>query len=434
MPEQTAIHRLYPSLRDLLRRGLLITGFVLCGLVAVWHFSDACSLCDLVRAEEPTTQRPTSHVPSEPDSTRPESLQACRARVEQDVRDLSDESFRGRRGADAARAAAYVQQELAALGLRPLFADDSYLQDIPGPRDEQGRNTRIGRNVGAILPGSEASLSDEYVLIAAHHDHLGQSEEGIFYGADDNASGVAMVLEVARLLTRAATPPKRSVIFVSFDLEEHLLFGSRWFVAHPPIPLKQLKLVIVADMLGRSLGDLPLQSLFLFGAEHGTGLRELLEEISPLNGMKTVLLNQEFVGTRSDYGPFRDRKIPFLFASTGQSRDYHTVRDTADRIDYAQLTSITSFLAETVSRAARVESPPEWIPQPELTSGEVAAVLEIVEKIEHSASTWDLSVVQKLFVTQTRQRASRILKQGSITPEDRRWLTRTTQMMLLTVF
>lgn len=435
MSDRTPAYRCLPAIRGRLMHRLAVAG-MLAGLLLCGEWPDAAHfpLSDSAQAEETSGLTAEQRVAAESDGDRDAAFQACRARIEQDVRDLSDESFRGRRGADAARAADYVQREFSDLGLQPLFRNESYLQDIPGPRDEQGRQTRIGRNVGAILPGSEATLNEEYVLIAAHHDHLGLSEDGIFHGADDNASGVAMVLEVARLLTQAPIPPPRSIIFVSFDLEEHLLFGSRWFVAHPPIPLKQLKLVIVADMLGRSLGDLPLQSLFLFGAEHGSGLRELLEEISPPSGMKSVLLNQEFVGTRSDYGPFRDRQIPFLFASTGQSRDYHTVRDTADRIDYAQLTSITSFLAETVTRAAGAESPPEWIDQPELTLEEVSAVLTIVETIEEAASSWNLSLVQKLFVTQTRQRATRILKQGFITPEDRRWLTRATQMMLLTVF
>src|SRR5690606_31441728 len=148
-----------------------------------------------------------------------------------------------------------------------------------------------------------------------------------FAGADDNASGVAMVIEVARQLSLSKIKPARPVMFVSFDLEEHQLFGSRWFAAHTPVPLEQIKLVVVADMLGRSLGDMPIQSVFLFGCEHGSGLTELVGQLPFRETCRPVLLSDDFVGTRSDYGPFRDRQIPFVFVSTGQSRDYHTIRD-----------------------------------------------------------------------------------------------------------
>ncbi len=367
-------------------------------------------------------------------ATGGDRLPACRETIERHIRELASEKYQGRSGPFAAMAAKYIQREFQELELNPLFAGNSYLQTIPGLSEGDEPPRTLGTNVGAILPGSDPALAEEYVLIAAHHDHLGRGGGGIFHGADDNASGVAMVLEVARLLKSADPSPRRSVIFVSFDLEEHLLFGSRWFTAHPPIPLERLRLVLVADMLGRSLGDLPLNSVFLFGAEHGTGLRELLAGIDSEPNTRPLLLNSEFVGTRSDYGPFRDRQIPFLFASTGQSRDYHSIRDTADHINYQQVREITTFLREVVRHAANADSSPEWIPDPELTLDEVTTVLKIVEKIDQQADNWKLTTVQRLFVTQTRQRAKRILQQQTISPEDRRWLTRSTQMMLLTVF
>ena len=192
--------------------------------------------------------------------------------IEAHVRHLASDDFEGRQGANAIRAAAWIADQFEQLGLKPVLPDDSYRQDIPGRPDDDGGKTIIGQNVVGLLPGSDPELADEYLLLGAHHDHIGKAEDGIFYGADDNASGVAMVLAVAKRLSQSGQRPRRSVLFVSFDVEEHLLFGSRWFAAHPPVPLEKIRLVVVADMLGRSLGDLPLNSVFLFGAEHGTGL------------------------------------------------------------------------------------------------------------------------------------------------------------------
>ena len=90
--------------------------------------------------------------------------------------------------------------------------------------------------------------------MSAHYDHLGVRGGVLYPGADDNASGVAMMLEVARSLTAAPDPPRRSLMFIGFDLEEVGLFGSRYFVAHPPVPLEQVVLFITADMIGRALG------------------------------------------------------------------------------------------------------------------------------------------------------------------------------------
>jgi len=379
----------------------------------------------------------TAPCPAEPKADEPDVAKPISARaIEADVRYLASDDLAGRHGANSIRAAAWIADRFQELGLKPAFPDHSFRQDIPGRPDEQGRKTIIGQNVVGLLPGTDPELADEYILLGAHHDHLGESEDGIFYGADDNASGVAMVLAVAEFLAHPERRPRRSVLFVSFDVEEHLLFGSRWLAAHPPVPLEQLRLVVVADMLGRSLGDLPLNSVFIFGAEHGTGLRNRLKSLESTfqPEVNPVLLSASFVGTRSDYAPFRDRDIPFLFASTGQSPDYHKIGDTADKLDYQQIAAISTGLAKLVQQVANTASAPEWIAEPEIVREEVQAVLDIVEVIEQHADSLELSTVQKLFVAQTRHRAEELLQADSISPGDEAWLTRATQMMLFTVF
>lgn len=365
----------------------------------------------------------------------------CEQRIREHIRHLASCELQGRRGPNAIKAAEYVAEEFEKLKLQPVFElpDEkcrrSYFQEIPSTPDKYGNSTTAGKNVAGLLVGCDPELKDEYIIVAAHHDHLGKSRNGIFFGADDNASGVAMVLELARVMTASADSFRRSVLFVSFDLEEHLLFGSRWFTAHPPVPLKQVKMVIVADMLGRSLGDLPLDSFFLFGAEHAHGVRHLVSQVPFAEKTKPVLLSDDFVGTRSDYGPFRDRKTPFLFVSTGQSKDYHTVRDTADKINYQQVTAISQGLSILAKRLANLDRPPAWIDNPKVSPGEVEAILSIVTEIEKKADDWKLNAVQRLFVSQARIQAERIIqKNREISPQEQARLMRTTQMLLFTVF
>ena len=131
----------------------------------------------------------------------------------------------------------------------------------------------IGRNVGAMLRGSDPTLRDQWIILAAHFDHLGIRGGKLYPGADDNASGVAMMLEAARCVTRAPALPKRSIMFIGFDLEEAGLFGSRYFVAHSPVPLERVVLFVTADMIGRALAGVCEDHVFVIGTEHAPGLR-----------------------------------------------------------------------------------------------------------------------------------------------------------------
>ena len=127
----------------------------------------------------------------------------------------------------------------------------SFTQDDPRPR---ARARSSGGTSARCSSGPTRRSRDEWVIVAAHFDHLGVRDGVLYPGADDNASGVAMMLEVARSLVESPEKPRRSVMFVGFDLEEVGLFGSRYFVEHPPVPLDKVALFVTADMIGRSLG------------------------------------------------------------------------------------------------------------------------------------------------------------------------------------
>jgi hypothetical protein len=349
---------------------------------------------------------------------------------------LASDDLQGRGSPESRQLAAkYVVTDFKRLALEPLFGK-SYAQEVPGVQEEDGTIPIWGINIGALLPGSDPVLKDEIIVLGVHYDHLGMRNGKIFPGADDNASSVAMMLEVARQLATGVERPKRSIAFVGFDLEEHLLWGSRWFAAHPPWKLSQIKLFITSDLLGRSLGDLPLPAVFVMGSEYGTGLTPLLKNLEPPKGLELARLGADLVGTRSDYGPFRDEKVPFLFFSTGEHPDYHTPRDTPDRLDYQKLASISNVILEVVRQSADSTTPPEWIKQPAPDLEEARTIHRITDLLQAAdvSGKKPLTQLQRFLVTQTHNKTGQILRKGELTKEERVWLIRSAQALLFTVF
>lgn len=346
---------------------------------------------------------------------------------------LASDDLRGRTGLSGQAAARYIEDHFRKLKLLPLF-DGEYLQKIPGPPREDGRKTIYGQNVGAWLPGSDPQLRDEFVIVSAHYDHLGMREGKIFHGADDNASGTSMVLEVAERFVSLKKRPARSMVFLAFDLEEHMLWGSRWFASHAPWEMEQIKLFITADMIGRSLGNLPIATAFVMGSEHGSTLPGTLDEIGEPAGFNIARMGIDLIGTRSDYGPFRDRKVPFLFFSTGEHPDYHKPTDTAEKINYEQVAAVSSLVFRVTKNVAESETPPVWVETVEPQLAEVKAVHRISELLLEAGRNGELNTFQQFIVTQAEVQTRLILERGTVTPEERVGLIRTAQILLLSVF
>jgi hypothetical protein len=185
-------------------------------------------------------------------------------RILRDVAWLADDRLEGRGTGTAGNdsAAAWLARRHAALGLRPLGGVQGYLQPFVARSAQMAHagqpNGVATQNVVALVPGRDPALRGEYVVIGAHFDHLGRSpanamdpeaRDAIRNGADDNASGTAAVLELARLL--AARPARRSVVVAHFSGEELGLLGSQWFVDHPPVPLDSAVAMVNFDMVGR---------------------------------------------------------------------------------------------------------------------------------------------------------------------------------------
>ena len=251
-----------------------------------------------------------------------------------DVERLAHDTMRGRRGGtpDELKAAQYVRAELQQAGLTALTGD-LWFQSFTYA------SQLSSKNVYGVLRGT-GSLADEWVGIGAHYDHVGQSAAGIMNGADDNASGTAGMVELARALAQHArtggfgTQPRRSVLFMAFGAEEAGLIGSGIFCATPLVPLARIAGMLNLDMIGRLRGD----SVEAYGASSAAEWVLLLERY---RGALAVATPPGLVGT--DYRCFLQRGRPALALFTGMHEDYHKTTDDADRINVDGMVKVTDL-------------------------------------------------------------------------------------------
>lgn len=349
---------------------------------------------------------------------------------------LASEEFMGRRGPGAARAAHHIAAAFEKLKLKPAFGD-SYFQPIPWllAKSDDKKQGFLGNNVGAMIEGSDPKLKDEWILLTCHLDHLGKKGASIYPGADDNATACAMVMEAAERFALQKARPRRTIVLVAFDQEETGLLGSRHFSAHPPLPMKNLKAFLTADMIGRSMGNVMDEFVFALGSETSAELRKLLEDNPPKSGLKVGRVGADMIGTRSDYGPFRDRKIPFLFFSTGQHPDYHTVRDTPDRIDYEKLGRISNWIFDLTAKLADADSPPAWVKDglpPDLD--EVRTIHLLLSRVLQKSVAFGLSERQRKLVQSTCDKLSAIVQKKIYTATERATLLWTARLLMASVF
>jgi Peptidase family M28 len=350
-------------------------------------------------------------------------------RLRQVVSDLTAKEFAGRSGAGGQKAAAYLVDRFSAFKFEPLFEGD-FLQAIPG----KDAGTVIGHNVGARLLGSDPVLKKQWVILAAHFDHLGVRNGRLYPGADDNASGVAMMLEVARTIAQSPQAPKRSLMFIGFDLEEAGLFGSRYFIAHSPVPLEQVSLFITADMISRALAGVCETNVFVMGTENAPGLRPWIDQAARGRNLSVGLLGADLlVLNRSDYGPFRGKSIPFLFFTTGENPRYHTTDDTPETLDYPKLTAISRTIAQVVRQVVDAPEIPHWQSIPDNPFAEAVAIRDVLETLSKNSEKLKIGRPQLYLINNTLGSLEGIVKRGKITPEERARMIQASRIVLFTV-
>ena len=221
-------------------------------------------------------------------------------------------------------------------------------------------------NIVGCIPGvgfgSDKSGTSDVIVLGAHYDHLGFGDSNslspgtraIHHGADDNASGTAALLEVARQL-QAEGPYPRTVLFIAFAGEERGLLGSGYYTANPLVPLEQTAAMVNLDMVGRLVDD----KLIIHGTGTGGNFDDLVDRLVSNAGF-SVAKEPGGYGP-SDHSSFYARKIPVLHVFTGSHTDYHRPTDTADKVNYAGMARISGLITNLVRELATASEPPVYI-------------------------------------------------------------------------
>ncbi len=218
-------------------------------------------------------------------------------------------------------------------------------------------------NVVALLPGADPALANQVVVIGAHYDHLGYGgpdsgsltpdEHAVHNGADDNASGVAGMLETARRL--AARPPARTVLFAAFAAEERGLLGSSHLAQNLPVDQGALVAMINMDMIGRAKRG-PAVTVGGYGT--AAEWPDIVEAVNADHHLKIATDKGGFGA--SDHSSFYSLDVPVLFLFTGAHGDYHKPTDDAERLDYGRMAEIVGFVADLARTVADRPEPPTF--------------------------------------------------------------------------
>jgi hypothetical protein len=234
----------------------------------------------------------------------------------------------------------------AAIPDLPAWADaidanltpDSHATGVNATISMQGEaQTIYTDNILGVIPGTDPDIGHEVVLVGAHLDHVGTElcSDGVFNGADDNASGTASVIELARALAGCGAPPARTVIFAAWNAEEQGLLGSIYYTQHPTMPLTDFVAVLNLDMVGAGNGT----GLDIYNgiAANSSWIVTLMRNTMAEQGLDYEIAAHANTGG-SDHAPFVDRGVPASHAWTmGMHGAYHTTNDTIDTISVEDL-------------------------------------------------------------------------------------------------
>jgi hypothetical protein len=268
----------------------------------------------------------------------------------------------------------YLVNQFEMMDVKPFF--DQFEQPLCGRSIFTATQGEIcSKNVVALVEGTDPKLKNQYILICAHFDHLGKAKGVYFPGANDNASGTAMVLRLADYF--AKNPTKRSIIFACFAGEEIGFLGSSSFVKKFPESLTHIKYVINFDMVGRYDHG----GLSVMGEQTSKILEKTVQKISKQERINMLPSTFQFF-TGSDHYVFYQKNIPFLCFNTGDDKgNYHRPQDRADSIDFRGMERIATFAKQVIAELANSDKEPKF------------------KKIEQGKPTIDRETMKQMLLT-----------------------------------
>lgn len=260
-----------------------------------------------------------------------------------DVEILASDAYEGRKtgskGAEMARG--YIVKRMEEVGLAPCPTFSNYEQSFEIDR-KSGQKPIPAKNLLGYIKGK----NDNVIVISAHYDHIGVTESDVYNGADDNASGVAGLLHLAKYF--AEHKPNNSIIFAFFDAEEMGLQGAKYFVANPPVPLQKIKLNVNMDMISRN----DKQELYAVGTFKYPELKRFFITTNPnikvLFGHDDPKLGTDDWTNQSDQGAFNAKNIPFIYFGVEDHKDYHRVTDEFKNINQSFFIDAVNAIQEII--------------------------------------------------------------------------------------
>lgn len=281
-----------------------------------------------------------------------------------DVRTLASPAFGGRRtGSDGSKLAqAYIGRRFGELGLQPYGAGyampfsftHTSIRGLVGAGKTYRTKYPSAANLVGYIKGS--AQPERILVVSAHYDHLGERAGVVYPGADDNASGVASMLAIARHFKEH--PPRNTIVFVAFDAEELGLRGAQTFVKALPFPREQLAMNLNLDMVSRNDEN----EIWVAGVFHHPALKSLVAAAAKRSTLKVKMGHDKpllFAGTvedwtgSSDHGAFHEAGVPFLYFGVSDHADYHQPSDVADKINPVFYSQVTSLLIDVAVLADR---------------------------------------------------------------------------------
>jgi len=340
--------------------------------------------------------------------------------MQQTVSFLATKEMRGRRvgSPENARAAEWIARQFSDLGLSPAV-EGSFFHEFPYGRLK-------GRNVAGIVEATGVDGSGkaaEFVVVAAHLDGVGDVHRP---AADDNASGVAALIEIARAVVAMRSTLRRNVVFVAFDAEEVGLVGSTRFVLDEIILSEDTRFTIVFDMIGGKFFPWEQKTGIAMGTEHSDYIRSIVERLrlnraTPIELLGTYVLEPaEPLLARSDYRAYRKAEIPYVFFSTGTPWYYHMAQDSIDRVDFQQSEEIATFALDLLLEIACNACEIDFIKRPKPGVLDLVQLHRILEELLQHQTEIQLperkftqigKMKQALASSIANKKASRILAQ-----------------------